>query len=115
MNTFFGHRKLPALGDLHRLLGLVAGVLLDILDLLDNVVALEDLAKDNVLAIQPATNTSCQLRAWGAQWAEFDAYLVMAVVMKNCEPLVSLPALAMDRRPFLVCLSLKFSSGKRSP
>lgn len=63
MNTFFGHRKLPALGDLHCLLGLVAGVLLDILDLLDNVVALEDLAKDNVLAIQPAANTSCQLRA----------------------------------------------------
>lgn len=48
-------------------------------------------------------------------WADTDAYPVMAVVMKNCEPLVSLPALAMDRRPFLVCLSLKFSSGKRSP
>lgn len=66
MNTFFGHRQLPALGDLHRLLGLVARVLLDILDLLDNVVALEDLAKDNVLAVQPATNTSCQLHAKGA-------------------------------------------------
>lgn len=115
MNTFFGHRQLPALDDLHRLLGLVARVLVDILDLLDNVVALEDLAEDNVLAIQPATNNSCQLRAQGALWARLDAYPVMAVVMKNCEPLVSFPALAMDRRPFLVCLSLKFSSGKRSP
>lgn len=40
---------------------------------------------------------------------------MMAVVMKNCEPLVSLPALAMDSSPFLECFSLKFSSGKRSP
>lgn len=37
------------------------------------------------------------------------------MVMKNWEPLVSLPALAMDRRPFLECLSLKFSSGNFSP
>lgn len=34
----------------------------------------------------------------------------MTVVMKNWEPLVSGPALAMDSVPFLVCLSLKFSS-----
>lgn len=65
MNTFFGHRQLPALDDLDCLLGLVARVLLDILNLLDNVVALEDLAEDNVLAIQPATDTSCQLDAQG--------------------------------------------------
>ncbi len=37
------------------------------------------------------------------------------VVMKNCEPLVSFPALAMLRRPFLECLILKFSSGNFSP
>lgn len=37
------------------------------------------------------------------------------MVMKNWEPLVSRPALAMERRPFLECLSLKFSSLKRSP
>jgi hypothetical protein len=43
------------------------------------------------------------------------SYEVMTVVIKNCEPLVSFPALAMDRRPFLVCLSLKFSSGNLSP
>lgn len=35
--------------------------------------------------------------------------------MKNWEPLVSLPALAMERVPFLVCLSLKFSSSNFSP
>lgn len=69
MNTFFGHRQLPALGDLHRLLGLITRVLLDVLDLLDDIVALEDLAEDNVLAIQPATSTPCQLRAQGALWA----------------------------------------------
>ena len=44
-----------------------------------------------------------------------DAYEVMTVVMKNWDPLVSFPALAMERRPGLVCLSLKFSSGNLSP
>jgi hypothetical protein len=44
-----------------------------------------------------------------------ETYLVMAVVMKNWEPLVSLPALAMLRRPVLVCFSLKFSSLNLSP
>lgn len=43
------------------------------------------------------------------------AYEVITVVIKNWEPLVSLPALAMERIPFLECLSLKFSSLKRSP
>lgn len=65
MNTFFGHRQLSALGDLDRLLGLVTRVLLDVLDLLDNVVALEDLAEDDVLAIQPATSNPSQLCSWG--------------------------------------------------
>lgn len=37
------------------------------------------------------------------------------MVMKNCEPLVFLPALAIERIPGLVCLSWKFSSvGERS-
>lgn len=42
-------------------------------------------------------------------------YEVTTVVMKNWEPLVSGPALAMERRPFLECLSLKFSSANFSP
>lgn len=58
VDTFFGHRKLPALDNLHRLLGLVAGVLVDILDLLDDVVPLKDLAEDDVLAIEPAAETA---------------------------------------------------------
>ena len=37
---------------------------------------------------------------------------VTTVVMKNCDPLVFLPALAMERRPGLLCFSLKFSSVK---
>ena len=42
-------------------------------------------------------------------------FIMATVVMKNCEPLVSGPALAMDSMPGPVCFSLKFSSGKRSP
>jgi hypothetical protein len=52
-NTFFRHLKLAALDDLDRLLWLVARVLGHVLDLLDDLVALEHLAEDDVLAIQP--------------------------------------------------------------
>lgn len=47
------HLQLAALHDLDGVLGLVAGALGDVLDLVDNVVALEDLAEHDVLAIQP--------------------------------------------------------------
>lgn len=40
---------------------------------------------------------------------------VCFTVMKNWDPLVSLPALAMDSHPAPKCFSLKFSSSKRSP
>ena len=53
MNTFGGDLKLAALGDLDGLRGLVAHALLAVLDLLDDIVALEDLAEDDVLAIEP--------------------------------------------------------------
>ena len=36
-------------------------------------------------------------------------------MMKNCEPLVSLPELAMDSLPGLSCFSAKFSSGNLAP
>lgn len=126
VDTFFGHGQFPALDDLDGQLGLVAGVLLDVLDLLDDFVALKDLAENNVLAVQPAifrvhllvSGEVCHF-SWegppGGGEVIRGTYEVMAVVMKNCEPLVSLPALAMERRPFLVCLSLKFSSGNLSP
>lgn len=119
VDTFFGHRQLSALNDLDRLLGLVAGVLVDVLDLLDDVVALENLTEDDVLAVEPPMEKTGQLCCCGILHIEdceaACTYEVMTVVMKNCEPLVSLPALAMDSRPFLVCLSLKFSSGNLSP
>lgn len=44
-----------------------------------------------------------------------DAYEVMAVVMKNWEPLVLRPELAMESMPILVCFSLKFSSSNLFP
>lgn len=40
---------------------------------------------------------------------------VTMVVMKNWDPLVLGPALAEERSPALVCLSLKFSSANFSP
>jgi len=36
--------------------------------------------------------------------------VVATVVMKNWDPLVFFPALAIDRIPGLVCFNLKFSS-----
>lgn len=59
MNTFFGNRQLSALDNLDREVGFVAGSL-DVLDLLDDVVALKDLAEDDVLAVQPAAEGVCQ-------------------------------------------------------
>merc|ERR1711981_1043575 len=40
---------------------------------------------------------------------------VFFTVMKNWEPLVSLPALAIDSQPAPWCCSLKFSSANFSP
>jgi hypothetical protein len=52
-NTFVGNLQLAALGDLDRLGWLVARLGLGGLDLLHDVVALEDLAEDDVTAIEP--------------------------------------------------------------
>ena len=54
MNTFWGHLQLATADDLDRLLGLVSRLCLHVLDLLNDVVALEDLAEDNVLSIKPS-------------------------------------------------------------
>ena len=53
MNTFWWHLQLAALGDLDGGLGSVAGLRLRLLDLLHHVVALQDLAEDDVSAIEP--------------------------------------------------------------
>lgn len=83
--------QFSALCDLDCLCGSVTTALGDVLDVLDNVVALEDLAKDDVTAIEPPTRVSViELTQKSGNTHE-----VIAVVMKNWEPLVSLPALAM--------------------
>lgn len=53
MDTFRGNLQLAALGDLDSLGWLIAGRGLGALDLLDNLIALQDLAEDDVLAIEP--------------------------------------------------------------
>jgi hypothetical protein len=58
VDTFFWHLELAALSDLDGLDWLVVGALGRILDLLDDFVALEDLAEDDVAAIEPAGDDS---------------------------------------------------------
>lgn len=60
VNTFSfipRHLNLAALGNLDGLLRLVARPLFDILDGVNNVVTLENLAEDHMLAIQPGGNS----------------------------------------------------------
>lgn len=54
--TFFRHLELAALGDLNCLGRLVARALGHVLDLVDDLEALEDLAEDNVLSVEPRGN-----------------------------------------------------------
>ena len=54
VDTFRGDLQLSALGDLDLLNGLVARGGRGVLDLLDDVVSLEDLAEDDVPSIEPA-------------------------------------------------------------
>lgn len=54
VDTFRWDLQLAALGNLDCLDGLVARLGLDILNLLNNIVTLEDLAKDDVSVIEPS-------------------------------------------------------------
>jgi hypothetical protein len=78
VDTFFWHWELAALCDLDWCLGLISWSLGDILDLLDDFVALEDFAEHDVLAVEMAGNVSIchryQIKA---------AYPGVEVVMKN--------------------------------
>jgi hypothetical protein len=67
MDTFFWHLQLAALGDLHWLLRLVTRPLLAVLDLVDDIVALKNLAEHDVAAIEPASDDGGdkELRAVG--------------------------------------------------
>jgi hypothetical protein len=58
VDTFFWNLELAALSDLDGIGWLVARGLGRILDLLDNLIALENLAEDDVAAIEPASDNS---------------------------------------------------------
>ena len=78
---------------------------------MDDFVSLEDLAEDNVLSIKMTViSISMDL-----QIESMITYPGVEVVMKNWDPLVSRPALAIERRPTLECFSLKFSSANLLP
>ncbi len=55
MGTFFRHLQFSRLCDLDSLGGLISSTLGDVLDLLNDIVALQNLPEDNVLSVQPAT------------------------------------------------------------
>lgn len=55
---FLLHGELTALDDLDSFLGLVTGELGDVLDLVNDLVALKDLSEDDVTSIEPTSNLS---------------------------------------------------------
>jgi hypothetical protein len=65
--TVFGDWELPRLGNLDHLCGLVAGALGHVLDLVDDLVALENLAEYDVAPVEPAGDNGGdeELRAVG--------------------------------------------------
>ena len=80
MGTFFWHRQLPRLCNLDGLDRLVPRALLHILNLLNDIVAFQNLTKDDVLSIQPSSVKLVQNPKWES---EQQTHEVMAVVMKN--------------------------------
>jgi hypothetical protein len=70
---------------------------------MNDVHSLFDSTKDYVLAIEPASDNRGdeELGTYGTTSTES-----LHMRMKNCSPLVSLPALAMERRPGRVWRSL---------
>ncbi len=62
VNTFCGDLQLAALGNLDRLDGLVARRCLGVLDLLHDLVALKNLAEDDVAAVEPSVSPT--LAGW---------------------------------------------------
>jgi hypothetical protein len=79
--TFFGHLELAALGDLDCLGRLVARGLGHVLDLVDDLEALEHLAEDNVLAVEPGSD--------GGGDEELGAVGVLAGVGHACRTYIS--------------------------
>lgn len=57
--TFFRLFELPTLGDLDLFRRLVSHAFRHVLNLLDDIVPFQNFSKDNVLAVQPAGDGSC--------------------------------------------------------
>lgn len=90
MGTFCGRLQFSAVSDLDRLLGLVSGSFGYVLDLLDNVIALEDLAEDDVTPIEPARNGGGNEELGALR----ESAIIAAVVVVQDSPFVSLPEFA---------------------
>jgi hypothetical protein len=91
-------------------LGGLAGLGSDALDGLDDIEALDDLAEDDVLSVEPR----------GLDGADEELRAVAGVCQRGlrCAAKVTHvpgPALAMERIPGPVCFRLKFSSSNFSP
>jgi hypothetical protein len=56
VNTFGRNLQLAAFGNLHSLLWLVTRVLVRVLDLVDDLIALKNFAKDNMASVEPRGN-----------------------------------------------------------
>lgn len=74
------------------------------------ILAFNYLPKYNVSPIQLKDMSIRRGKEWGIIWR---THGVLAVVMKNWEPLVFLPALAIERRNGSECFTSKFSSRKK--
>lgn len=101
------------------------------LHFLDDIQAFHNLSEDDVFAVQPVGKENMRggkekKKGQEAALSSMDPadmlmhtasahHEVAAVQMKNWEPLVLGPALAMDRMPGPVCFRLKFSSSNLLP
>jgi hypothetical protein len=91
MNTFVWDREFATLGNLDGLLWLIAGILLQILDLINDFEALEDLAEYDVSAIEPCRGDSsdeelaaiCILSAVGHGQEAFTSMLELEVLVRE--------------------------------
>lgn len=79
-----------------------------------HVCAADDMAKDHVLVIQPVGPVKYINRVLSKLVIPSDN-LYFVVHMKNCDPFVLGPELAMDNVPKLLCFKLKFSSANFLP
>lgn len=86
------------------------------LDGLNVLIAIGNLAEDNVLAVEPAGDNSSDEELGAIAFGEYISPVIRPGERgKSEETHVLAPALAMERRPGLVCFTWKFSSANFSP